>query len=98
MTREDRVKALLADEKLSYRAIAREVGCSDWLVRRISREEHWRPMKSTHDETVGIAVWVGLAATVAAIALRVLIRLSVSPPTDPSSASFDHTNTRKENK
>lgn len=80
MTRADRVKALLADKQLSYRAIAREVGCSDWTVRRIAREQDWRPMKSTHDETVGAATWVGLAVTVAAVALTVWVRLRQSPP------------------
>ena len=88
MTRDDRVKALLTDEKLSYRAIAREVGCSDWTVRRIAREQEWGPMKSSHDETVGVATWVGLAVTVAAIGLRVWMRLRESPPTETSSRSF----------
>ena len=79
MTRADRVKALLADKQLSYRAIAREVGCSDWTVRRIARDQDWHPMK-THDETVGVATWVGLAVTVAAIGLRVWMRLRECPP------------------
>jgi hypothetical protein len=88
MTRTDRVKALLANKQLSYRAIAREVGCSDWTVRRIARDQDWSPMKSAHDEIVGVATWVGLAATVAAIGLTVWVRLHVRLPPETSSPSF----------
>src|SRR5579883_1132834 len=47
------IEALLADERLSFRAIADLVGCSDWTIRKIAREltGDERPMKSCRSQT-----------------------------------------------
>ena len=48
------IEGLLADEHLSYRAIADLVGCSDWTVRKVARElaGDERPMKSARNAPV----------------------------------------------
>lgn len=85
----DRVRELLADETLSFRAIAREVGCSDWTVRRIAREldNDPRPMKRDRHETPDqvyegsdTAGWIGLSAFVAFIGLAIWLGLRNMPP------------------
>jgi hypothetical protein len=85
----DRIRELLADETLSFRAIAREVGCSDWTVRRIAREidGDLRPMKRGDSEAPDeacegseTAVWIGLAATLALAGLAIWFGLRGMPP------------------
>lgn len=84
-----RIEELLLDETLSLRAIAREVGCSDWTVRRIARELDGdsRPMKRERSEMpdessegLEIAGWIGLAAAVALIGLAIWFQLRGMPP------------------
>ena len=81
-----RVKELLQDEARSFRSIAREVGCSDWVVRAISREiaGDSRPMKrarrSRHKadddppaDDASLAWWVGPVLVIAGIGLALLL-------------------------
>ncbi len=83
------IEQLLQDSRLSFRAIAREVGCSDWTVRRIAREleDDPRPMKGEWCEPPGdasegseIAGWIGLAAFVGFIALTFWFAWRNMPP------------------
>ena len=67
-----RIAELLQNENLSYRAIARETGYSDWTIRNVARQLDGdpRPMKRHRsaiddEETSGIAGWgvlIGIAA------------------------------------
>jgi len=78
-----RIEELLRDETLSFRAVAREVGASDWSVRRIARELDGdpRPIKRDRAEhsgacyessdSSGTTGWVALASVVGFVALAV---------------------------
>jgi hypothetical protein len=82
----DRIRDLLADETLSFRAVAREVGCSDWTVRRIAREFDGdpRPMKRgsrvPQSEGSEIGAWVRLALFVGLLALGLWFSCRGTPP------------------
>lgn len=65
-----RIEELLQDESLSFRAIAREVGYSDFTIRQVSRElaGDERPMKRSRrereaapNESLGFTGWAILA-------------------------------------
>jgi hypothetical protein len=71
---------LLEDEKRSFRSIGRELGVSDWLVRRVAREldDDPRPMRrprssapETDDDGSPIAslITVGIIAGLFALAI-----------------------------
>lgn len=93
----ERIAELLDDETRSFRSIARELGVSDWLVRKTARElyDDPRPMRQraprrdvpTADVSplVGWLVCGGFAAMLALI-IWAGVR-SVSPP---DSTDFSH--------
>jgi hypothetical protein len=75
-----RIADLLGDETLSYRAIGRMTGASDWTVRRIAREldGDGRPMKSRYaaeDYVPGdappLTAWLVFGGFVAVAALAI---------------------------
>lgn len=79
-----RIAELLHDPSLSYRAIGRELGVSDWLIRKVARELDGdprptrRPRPSASEPTDdGTAVgWtaVGIIAGLFALAIWVRVR------------------------
>ena len=87
----ERIEELLQDESRSLRDIAREVGCSDWTVRRIDRQLRGdsRPMKRSYSEHStrnqehgGLVSWVigfGLLAIMGAV---LWLSMRGSPPPD----------------
>lgn len=84
-----RIAELLRDESRSFRSIAREIGISDWTVRRVARELDGdpRPMKSSAREIPDYdrdgseaGGWIGLAMFVGFIALVVWFALRGLPP------------------
>lgn len=85
-----RIMELLRDETLSFRAISREVGCSDWTVRAIARElaGDARPMKRARckyqndcPEPLGLAGWGIFVGIVAAFAIAFWFGTrGISPP------------------
>jgi hypothetical protein len=87
-----RIEELLQDEKISFRAVAREVGASDWSVRRIAREldDDPRPMKQPRAERGGTCYdtsdssgptgWIALASVVGFVALTIWASTRWMPP------------------
>jgi hypothetical protein len=83
----DIVEALLLDESLSFREIARQAGCSDWTVRSIARDLAGddRPMKSSarrRDDGAGLGVWPVLAAVAVLFIGAVWLGTRVIPPSE----------------
>lgn len=87
-----RIEELLQDERLSFRAIARELSISDWQVRKVAREIDGdpRPMKrggrSRYEpingpaEPLGIGGWIIFALVVGGIALAIWAGARGMPP------------------
>lgn len=85
----DRIADLLGDETLSYRAIGRMTGASDWTVRRIGREldGDTRPMKQPRylpeeidQEVSPVAGWLVFGGFVAILALMIWAGWRWMPP------------------
>jgi hypothetical protein len=85
----DRIAQLLQDPSLSYRAIGRELGISDWTVRRIARELDGdsRPMRqrcSQPQESTGevsaLTSWLVFGGVVAFFALAIWASTRWPPP------------------
>lgn len=81
-----RIEELLQDKARSFRSIAREVGCSDWVVRARSREiaGDSRPMKRAQrsrrrdddgppTNDASLAWWVGPVLVIAGIGLALFL-------------------------
>jgi hypothetical protein len=85
----ERIADLLADETLSYRAIARMTGASDWSVRRIQRElAHGdRPMGQQYagrdDESAEVSralSWAVFGGSIGLLGLMIWAAVRFSPP------------------
>jgi transposase-like protein len=85
----DRIAELLQDPSLSYRAIGRELGISDWTVRRVAREldsdsRPMRPRRSQPQEPTGevsaLTSWLVLGVVVGFFALAIWAGTSWPPP------------------
>lgn len=95
-----RIAELLLDETRSFRSIGRELGVSDWTVRKIARELDGdsRPMKQrrsysyeTPDEAGDLSPtvsWLMFGGFIAVLALGIWAGLRRTPPL--SSADFPH--------
>ena len=89
----DRIADLLQDESRSFRSIGRELGVSDWTVRKIARELDGdpRPMKqrcSQYEELDGtddlsaVSSWLVFGGFVAVLALAIWAGTRWVPPSD----------------
>jgi Helix-turn-helix domain of transposase family ISL3 len=85
----ERIVELLRDETRSFRSIARELGVSDWTVRRVARELDGdpRPMKrprgdppESPDEPLGAMGWLVFAGFIAALVLLIWFIPRWMPP------------------
>jgi transposase-like protein len=86
----DRIAELLQDPGLSYRAIGRELGLSDWTIRRVARELDGDPTpmrsprsRSQEPQTEGAATltsWLVIGGIVAVFVLAILAGTRRSPP------------------
>ena len=93
----ERIAELLEDPTLSYRAIGRMTGASDWTVRRVAREldGDTRPMKQPRrlseeidQEVSQVAGWLVLGGFVAVLALSIWAGVRWTSPLD--STDFSH--------
>lgn len=84
----ERVAELLEDETRSFRSIGRELGLSDWFVRKVARELDGdpRPMRrprssapETDDGGSAIALWTAGAIAVGLIAVAIYVRMRWGP-------------------
>ncbi len=88
----ERIADLLADETLSYRAISRLTGVSDWTVRRIARDlaGDERPMKHRYVPTQGDAPaevspamgWAIFSGAIGLLGFMIWAAVRFSPPPD----------------
>ncbi len=85
----ERIAELLQDASLSYRAIGRELGISDWTIRKIARELDGdpRPMRQRRSHTDEIPPevsplvgWLVFGGFVAVLALAVWLGVRWTPP------------------
>jgi hypothetical protein len=86
----ERIAELLEDETRSFRSIARELGVSDWLVRKTARDLYNdpRPMRQRRsysddappEEVSPVAGWLVFGSIIAAIALAIWSGLRWTPP------------------
>jgi hypothetical protein len=76
----DRIAAALADETKSFRAVGRDLGLSDWLVRKVARELDGdpRPMRQPRtsrsddpEELSALGCWLTFGGIVAVLALAI---------------------------
>lgn len=90
------IAELLEDETRSFRSIGRELGVSDWLVRKIAREldGDLRPMKQqrshAHEVTddSSLAPWLVFGGMVFGVAFLVWIGARSAPPPESPGSSF----------
>jgi hypothetical protein len=85
------IAELLRDETMSYRAIGRELGVSDWLIRKVARELDGdpRPMRQlrsrseeTTDDVSPVAGWLVFGTVVACLALAIWVGVRSTPSPD----------------
>ena len=85
----ERIAELLEDESRSFRSISRELGVSDWLVRKMARELYNdpRPMRQqrsrSHEppaEESSLAGWVVFGILVAGLAVAIWAGARWAPP------------------
>jgi len=80
----ERIEALLQDDTLSFRAIARESGCSDWSVRSIARQlsSDPRPMKDSSHQSAegGVAGYIVVFVLIAIIGGMFWFTFRTAPP------------------
>jgi hypothetical protein len=86
----ERIAELLEDETRSFRSISRELGVSDWLVRKTARELDGdpRPMRRSprqradqgDDEGSPMSGWIVLAVVVGCFALMIWAGARWTPP------------------
>ncbi len=85
-----RIEEALQDETRSYRSLSRELGVSDWLIRKVARGVHAdpRPMRrrrsrsaETPAEEVSAATsWLVFVGVVAAIVFAIWAGVRWGPP------------------
>jgi transposase-like protein len=88
----ERIAELLQDPRLSYRAIGRELGISDWTIRKVARELDGdsRPMRQRRshsdeippDEVSPVTGWLVFGGIVATIVLAIWAGSRWAPPPD----------------
>jgi hypothetical protein len=85
----DRIAELLQDPSLSYRAIGRQLGISDWTIRRVAREldGDCRPMKQQRcrpeesiEEPSAFSSWLISGIVAAGLALAIWAGARWAPP------------------
>lgn len=85
----ERIADLLEDETRSFRSISRELGVSDWLVRKTARELYGdpRPMKrrpsqsdGTPEEVSALTCWLVVGGVVGFLALAIWAGARWTPP------------------
>lgn len=85
----ERIAAALQDENKPFRAIGRELGVSDWLVRKVARElgddpRMRRPRRDVSDqpteEVSALTAWLTFGGLVAFIALAIWAGVRWMPP------------------
>lgn len=87
----DRIAELLKDETRSFRSIGRELGVSDWLVRKTARELYGdpRPMRQSSyagdvdAEVSPLTGWLIFGGIIASIALAIWASTRWNPPLEP---------------
>jgi transposase len=88
-TDRERIAELLEDETRSFRSIGRELGVSDWLVRKIARELDGdpRPMKQRPsrpqeptEEVSTLTGWLVFGGVIGFIALAIWAGVRWTPP------------------
>jgi hypothetical protein len=86
-----RIEELLQDETRSYRSIGRELGISDWTVRKVARQlsQDTRPMRQRpphSDETAEgvspLTSWLVFGSVVGFLALAIWAGTRWPPPSD----------------
>jgi len=85
-----RIAELLRDPRLSYRAIGRQLGISDWTIRRVARELEGdsRPMKRRHfrsdetstEETSAFSSWLVFGIVAVGLTLAIWVAARGAPP------------------
>jgi hypothetical protein len=87
----ERIAELLEDESRSFRSISRELGVSDWLVRKTARELYNdpRPMRQhrsrSHEppaEESSLTGWLVFGGVVGFLALAIWAATRWPPPPD----------------
>jgi hypothetical protein len=84
----ERIAELLEDETRSFRSISRELGVSDWLVRKTARELYGdpRPMRGARagdgppEEGVTGSGWLTFGSIIIGVALLIWIGSRRIPP------------------
>lgn len=92
---QERIAELLEDETRSFRSIGRELGVSDWLVRKTARELHGdpRPMRQRcsrsqeppAEEVSPIVGWLIFGGFILGTAFLIWIGARSAPPPPPES-------------
>lgn len=85
-----RIAELLGDETRSFRSIGRELGVSDWLVRKTARDlyDDPRPMKQRRsrskeppaEDVSAVVGWLTFGGFVAVLALSIWAGVRWAPP------------------
>ena len=84
----DRIAAALRGKRKPYRAIGRELGVSDWLIRKVARELDGdpRPMRrpppstpETTDDGSPAAGWIAVGIVAGLFALAIWARVRWGP-------------------
>lgn len=88
----ERIAELLQDPSLSYRAIGRELGISDWTIRKIARELDGdsRPMRQRRtrsketppDEVSPVTGWLVFGGIVTFFVIAIWAGTRWPPPSD----------------
>lgn len=86
----DRIAVALEDETKSFRAVGRELGLSDWLVRKVARELDGdpRPMRQPRspqsyeptEELSATTAWLIFGGVIGALALAIWLGTRWNPP------------------
>ncbi|HEY1866695.1 MAG TPA: hypothetical protein VGG70_00270 [Candidatus Cybelea sp.] len=92
MNARERIAELLEDETRSFRSIGRELGVSDWLVRKTARElnDDRRPMRQRRSrsqeppsaEVSPLVSWLVFGGFLAVLALAIWAGARSKPPLD----------------
>jgi hypothetical protein len=84
-----RIEELLQDETRSYRSIGRELGISDWTVRKVARELSGDPSPMRHqpsrsaetpEEVSALTCWLVVGGVLGFFALAIWAGLRWTPP------------------
>jgi hypothetical protein len=85
----ERIADLLADESLSFRAIGRMTGASDWSVRRIAREiagdetpmkRRYSPQDDARTDVLPALSWTIWGGAIGLVCLGIWALVRIAPP------------------